>query len=83
VVDGGGPAVFYGPQPIDVSEGEDVGKADAYCEPAAYYGPPPCSSDQQCVEWYGPGWYCDEEYTMTDPCGQPVTWPMCEQTPQR
>ena len=73
-------AVYYGPMPTDVSD--DTTKADVDCGAVAWYGPPPCQSDAECVEWYGAGWYCNEEYTFTDPCGQPITFPTCEQAPQ-
>ena len=49
------------------------------CEPMAYYGPQPCQTDADCVEWYGEGWYCDDSNTFDDGCGNMSTWPMCEQ----
>jgi hypothetical protein len=51
---------------------------DDNCEPAAYYGPPPCTDDQECVTQDGTGWYCDQENTFLDGCGQQVTWPVCK-----
>lgn len=46
----------------------DVPPADATqvdCgEPMTFYGPPPCTSDEQCQKDYGPDWYCDK----SDPC---------------
>lgn len=33
-----------------------------------YYGPLPCVSDEQCVEDFGEGWYCEEVYLG---CQQP------------
>jgi len=49
------------------------------CEPMAYYGPPPCSSDQECTDDYGAGWYCDTTNTMDPGCGEPFTYPICKQ----
>ena len=56
----------------------DAGVPDA-CEPAAYYGPQPCQSNQECVTQYGEGWYCDEQNQAADGCGNTVVWPVCKQ----
>ena len=41
-----------------------------YYGPATYYGPaPPCESDQECVDEYGEGWYCDDS----------LDWPICRE----
>lgn len=45
------------------------------CEGKAYYGPPPCQTDQQCIDANGANWYCDEEHVVDEACG--ITWPTC------
>jgi hypothetical protein len=47
------------------------------CEIKTYYGPPTCTTDQQCVDQYGAGWYCDKEHVIDRECG--TKWPMCMQ----
>jgi hypothetical protein len=47
------------------------------CEPAAVYGPKPCGSDQECVDEYGEGWYCDKDHAYGDGCGGENKWPIC------
>jgi hypothetical protein len=48
------------------------------CAEVAYYGPPPCTSDEECVAANGAGWVCDEENTFgPDECA--VSWPVCRQ----
>ena len=47
------------------------------CEPKTYYGPPPCQSDQQCIDAHGAGWYCDANNVIDEACG--VEWPACKQ----
>lgn len=69
--DDAGVAVYYGPMPVDAVTARD-------CLPAAWYGPPPCESDEQCVEWYGEGYVCDKNNTVDDPCGGTIAWPTCE-----
>ncbi|MDX9721361.1 MAG: hypothetical protein RBU37_11495 [Myxococcota bacterium] len=59
---------YYGPQPIDQTED---------CTPATWYGPPPCEADQECQDAYGPTWYCDQEATVVDSCGNTVAAPSC------
>jgi hypothetical protein len=47
-----------------------------HCDDMVLYGPASCASDEQCVEEYGAGWYCDED----SPVGPPecdLTWPAC------
>ena len=65
---------WYGPMPQDVVDNEvdhpdAEPKVDEFCEPMAYYGPPPCDTDEACKEQYGEGWYCDKENTFGDGCG--------------
>lgn len=48
------------------------------CGMVTYYGPKPCETDQECIDDYGAGWYCDTDNAFTDPCGGAVTWPMCK-----
>jgi hypothetical protein len=43
----------------------------------AYYGPMPCSSDQQCVQANGSGYWCDTAAGFTDRCGHFTSWPQC------
>ncbi|MDY0004742.1 MAG: hypothetical protein RBU30_25825 [Polyangia bacterium] len=50
---------------------------DLECEPAAFYGPPPCEDNQDCVDMHGAGWYCDLGNTFNDGCGDQVSWPLC------
>lgn len=55
--------------------GSDVGPD---CEPISIYGPQPCETDQQCVEWEGEGYKCDLQSGFTDDCtGEHISWPMC------
>ncbi len=44
-------------------------------EPKAYYGPPPCTTDQGCIDQYGAGWYCDKDHVIDQECS--VKWPTC------
>ena len=46
------------------------------CEPGALYGPPPCYSDQNCIDLYGDNWYCDQDNTFFDGCSD-TSWPIC------
>ena len=66
--------------PVCVQGKGDGGRPDA-CEPAAYYGPPPCQSNAECVQQYGAGWYCDQGTTVVGSCGEQVAWPACVQGP--
>jgi len=49
------------------------------CEPRAIYGPRMCGSDEECVQEAGEGYYCDQNRTVDNGCGQKVTWPLCRQ----
>ena len=77
----GGMVVLYGPAYIDVTD--DIGAEDIKddCPPMAFYGPPPCTSDEECVQWYGQDWYCNPDNTFSDGCGGVIHWPACEQKP--
>ncbi len=67
---------YYGPMPVDMGSPE---RPDAQCN-IAWYGPPPCQDDEQCVDMYGSGWYCDQGHTMIDPCtGDESHWPLCRE----
>jgi hypothetical protein len=66
--------------PVCVQGKADAGRPDG-CEPAAYYGPPPCSSDDGCIQQHGAGWYCDQGATVAGPCGEQVAWPACAPGP--
>lgn len=68
----GGSATDDGQLPTDADPSEDVD-----CPPMAYYGPPPCPSDDQCVQDFGSNWYCDQEQTLPDGCGGTISWPTC------
>jgi hypothetical protein len=77
-------ATYYGPQPLygvqtEVTPAEveppDVQKD---CPPMAYYGPPPCNSDQECQEQNGANWYCDKDGTLPDGCGGAFSYPQCK-----
>jgi hypothetical protein len=52
-------------------------KADSSCDDLAAYGPPPCTSDAQCVDENGSGWYCDKDYVVqwNEECSS--TFPTC------
>ena len=48
------------------------------CVPKTVYGPPPCHSDEQCIQMEGEGWYCNRNHSFGDNgCGQEMIWPMC------
>jgi len=47
------------------------------CQPVMLYGPPPCSSDADCVKWYGAGYTCNKNNTYNNGCGGTSTWPIC------
>jgi len=71
------PAPLYGPQEAGVDGPvQDAGP----CTPVALYGPPPCTSDADCVSWMGQGWYCDTTNTFDNGCGQQSPWAMCVQS---
>jgi len=59
------------------STATDAGLPDGPCFPAALYGPPPCNTDTDCVQWNGAGWYCDKTNSYDDGCGNKVVWPLC------
>jgi hypothetical protein len=42
-----------------------------------YYGPMQCTSDQECVQTGGPGYWCDTSAGFTDRCGRFTSWPSC------
>jgi hypothetical protein len=48
------------------------------CSGWAVYGPPPCSSDEDCLQMEGEGWYCNREHYYTNPCDEKIPWPLCE-----
>ncbi len=45
------------------------------CKSKAYYGPPPCQTDQDCIDEHGADWFCDKDHVIDEACG--VTWPTC------
>lgn len=51
------------------------------CDPVAVYGPPMCSSDEECTKQHGDGWYCNKDHGYDDGCGGRIEWPVCEQKP--
>lgn len=62
-----------------IEDGGPDAKADT-CVPNSYYGPQPCSTNSECVERQGAGWYCDTQYTYTNNCGTTVHAPYCKQS---
>ena len=71
-------AVLYGPQPVDVvDEGQPADVVQTDCPPMVAYGPPPCDSDEDCVQWFGEGWVCDKDNSFPDGWGGTTTWPAC------
>ncbi|MBI5498657.1 MAG: hypothetical protein HY907_00315 [Deltaproteobacteria bacterium] len=45
------------------------------CEPGDYYGPPTCTTDEECVARNGPGYVCDTRIALVDDgCGNMVEW---------
>lgn len=64
-------ATKYGPQPA-----QDVAAQD--CSGMAWYGPPPCQTDEECVKQNGPGWYCDLDNKFDNGCGGTTEWPVCK-----
>jgi hypothetical protein len=84
------PKAYYGPPPVGPEEEANTKKEAvdgaaapiptraATCEPASVYGPRPCGSDDDCVEEYGPDWYCNSGHTYDDGCGGTINWPICE-----
>ena len=49
------------------------------CQGWAVYGPRQCSTDEECVSQNGAGWYCNKDHAYTNPCGEKIPWPLCEQ----
>ncbi len=49
------------------------------CLPVVAYGPPPCTSDENCATC-GSEWICDKEHPVTDPCTG-GSWYVCAQRP--
>jgi hypothetical protein len=49
---------------------------DSDCGDVAWYGPgPTCTTDEQCVEVMGDGWYCDPTVlSYDDGCGHTIDW---------
>lgn len=66
--------------PLDVIPPDVPAEADVACEPGDLYGPPPCTTDEECRDKYGANWYCDQGYTIATQCG-PIPWPTCAQIP--
>jgi hypothetical protein len=53
-------------QDVDAITPDHVADTSPDCSPLMVaYGPPPCTSDQDCVEWYGAGATCEKS---SDPC---------------
>ena len=47
------------------------------CDGALNSPPSPCKTDQDCIEAFGPTWYCNQDNTVTDSCNGEVKWPSC------
>jgi len=45
------------------------------CGGKTYYGPPPCQSDQECIDANGANWYCDKEHVVDKACD--IKWATC------
>lgn len=50
------------------------------CDDKTYYGPPPCQSDQECIDAHSDDadsdlWYCDTDYVVDQACD--ATWATC------
>ena len=54
-----------------------AGCGDEECN-GTIYGPPECSSDEECVQTEGEGYYCDKENKMDDGCGDETVWSVCK-----
>jgi hypothetical protein len=65
---------------VDVVPPDAPVDAPPDCPPMGWYGPPPCTSDEDCVQDYGPGWVCNKDAPVPDGCGGPATYPVCETT---
>jgi hypothetical protein len=48
------------------------------CPPMGWYGPPPCTSDAECVQSYGADWVCRQDNPVPDGCGGTTNYPVCE-----
>jgi hypothetical protein len=69
------------PPPTDVVTPDVPADVNLDCLPGDMYGPPPCTSDQDCRDMYrSADWYCDKANTIPGPCGQ-ISWPACKQYP--
>jgi len=56
---------LYGVQPVDIVNDVPPSDAAVDCGAMMLYGPPPCTSDDDCKEWrQDANWYCDK----SDPC---------------
>ena len=67
----------------DSLAGVHVAVASPPCEPVSVYGPPMCSSDEECVKENGEGWYCNKDHGYSDGCGGNISWPVCEPGPKK
>jgi len=87
------PQSLYGPAPdvlqdqdVPDTRGSDIPSVDVPVVPdvpgdceaiMVYYGPASCTSDADCVQRDGPGWYCDTANVFSNGCGKEMAWPMC------
>jgi hypothetical protein len=64
--------------PGNVDGGQPDAGADGGCAPVVLYGPPPCTSDEECRAAHDGGdWYCDTENRVPNGCGGYYTIPAC------
>jgi len=66
-------------EPLDVVPPDVPADVSRDCEPVVAYGPPPCTSDEQCRPW-GENYFCDRDHPVTDPCTG-ATWYLCTERP--
>ncbi len=63
---------------VDAIPADVLVDAPKDCPPMASYGPPPCTTDEECATEYGAGWVCDQNHPMDDGCGGTFNFPTCE-----
>ncbi|HOU53459.1 MAG TPA: hypothetical protein PLQ97_05970 [Myxococcota bacterium] len=69
-------------EPLDVVPADLPADVSRDCEPVVAYGPPPCTSDDDCKGW-GENYYCDKSHPISDPCTG-SQWYLCtEGTPSQ
>jgi len=82
-IDGCGQQVAWplcrpGDVPLDVLTPDVPVDALPDCLPMVSYGPPPCTTNDQCVNDFGVGYVCNQNNPVDDGCGGTVNLPICE-----